>query len=93
MTSQINYFQIPEERLGVLIDFQFKELHKIEREVKNYWIKNSKCSCVKQLKQGKVLRCEHIKKEKLEKTKRLRNQLRKQCFVSQFRTLSKIKSS
>lgn len=93
MTSKTNYFLIPEERLGVLIDFEFKELHRIEKEIKEDWVKNNKCDCVKDLKSGKVLRCEHIKKEKLEKTKELRNQLRKKCFVSQFRTLSKIKSS
>ena len=91
MTSSINYFQIPEERLGVLVDFGFKELHEIEREVKKDWIKKNRCVCVKELKQGKVLRCEHIKKEKLEKTKCIKDRLRKQCFVSQFRTLSKIK--
>lgn len=93
MTSQINYFLIPEERLGVLIDSEFRELHRIERKIKEDWIKKNKCDCVKKLKQGKVLRCEHIKKEKIEKTKEIRNRLRKQCFVSQFRTLSKIKGS
>ncbi len=93
MTSQINYFLIPEERLGVLIDYGFKELHKLEREIKTNWIKNNKCECVKDLKYGKVLRCEHIKKKKAQKTKILREGLRKKCFVSQVRTLSKIKSS
>lgn len=86
------YFQIPEERLGVLIDFGFKELHKIEREVKKDWIKNNKCACVKNLKQGKVLRCNHIKKGKEEKTIEIRDRLRKQCLTSQVKTLIKIKS-
>jgi hypothetical protein len=73
MNPQLNYFSIPEENLGVLIDFEFKELHKIEREIKEDWIKNNRCDCVKNLRVGKVLRCEHIKKEKREKTKELQN--------------------
>lgn len=87
------YFQIPEGRLGILIDFEFKELHQIEGKIKKNWIKNKSCDCVENLMSGKVLRCEHIKKEKLEKTKYLREKLIKKCSVSQIKTLIKIKSS
>lgn len=93
MTYEINYFLIPEERLGTLIDYGFKELHELEKNIREDWIKNNKCECVRHLSNGKVLRCEHIKKEKDKITKEARERLRKKCFVSQFRSLIKTKSS
>lgn len=89
--DNINYFQIPEERLGVLLDLEFKRLWNQRTKIKDNWIKNNKCICVGKLKQGKVLRCEHIKKEIKEKTKETSERIQRMTNVSIIRGLVKAK--
>lgn len=56
------YFQISELQLGALLDLEFDRLFKRYRELKRDWIKNNRCKCVKDLKEGKELICKHIDK-------------------------------
>jgi len=54
MIPQLNYFLIPEERLGVLIDLDFEKRFLIEKKIEEDWIQNKKCKCVEKLKEGQI---------------------------------------
>jgi len=75
MTSQINYFSIPEERLGVLLDNDFNILYKIHKETRNKWVKEKKCSCVNNLERDRILICSHVENEIKEKSKEINKRI------------------
>lgn len=83
------YLQIPEERLGVLLDLDFEKRFIIENKIEKDWIKNKKCECVKKLKEDNILICNHIKKEIKEKTRKIRKKIRKKSSISIYRDLLK----
>ncbi len=87
MISQINYFQIPEERLGVLLDLDFEKRFIIEKEIEKNWIKKKKCECIEKLKKEQILICPHIKKEIEQKTKEIRKKIKIKSLISIYRGL------
>ena len=85
-----SYFQMPEARLSLLLDMDFNKVCDIEREIESKWIKEKKCSCVNNLKAGRVLDCEHINKEIKEKTEEIRKKIKIKNAVSLYKELYKI---
>ncbi len=88
------YFQISEIRLGALLDLEFDKLFTRQSKLKEDWIKNNKCKCVRNLKEGKVLRCNHIKKCLKEDKicNDARDKITRMSSASMYRTMFKIQS-
>jgi len=82
-----NYFQLPQERLGVLLDLDFEKRFIIEKEIEKDWIKNKKCGCVEKLKEGQILICLHIKNEIEQKTKEIRKKIKIKSSISIYKSL------
>ena len=89
MDELINYFKISTERLGVLLDLDFKKRFRIEKKIEKDWIKNKKCECVEKLKDEDMLICPHIKKEIERKTKEIRKEIRIKSLISIYKDLLK----
>jgi len=89
MTPQLNYFLIPEERLGVLLDLDFEKRFLIEKKIEEDWIQNKKCKCVKKFKEGQILICPHIKNEIEQKTKEIREKIKIKSSISIYKSLLK----
>lgn len=59
----IEYKELPLEGKKIYCSNKFNKLLDEENLIINNWIKEQKCECINKLKQGKILNCEHIKKE------------------------------
>ena len=87
--EDLPFFKMGEANLGALLDIEFEKAFKRQVKIKNDWIKNKRCNCVENLKKGKVLRCEHIKK-RLEEDRELQeiwNKIHRMSSASNLRCL------
>ena len=89
--EDLKYFQLPEIQLGVLLDNAFEEVTKRTEWLVDYWMKNSKCKCMKNLRKDLVLeaQCPHFVefKEKDELFRRINKKISKLSSVSILRTM------
>jgi rRNA processing protein Krr1/Pno1 len=83
------YLQIPSERLGVLLDNDFNILHKIHKRTRAKWVRDKKCSCVNNLKEGRILICNHIEEEIKRKSKEINKRIEKKNSILMLRNLLK----
>ena len=83
------YMQIPDERLGVLLDNDFNILYKIHKKTRKNWIDKNKCSCIKKIQVGRILRCNHVKEEIKKKSKKINERIEIKTSILSLRNLLK----
>lgn len=92
MNSQVlTFIQMPKAQLLSSIRFDSRNSYKIKKEIRNKWVRESRCSCCNNplIKSGKmVLTCEHIKKEWKKSTEEIEKRITKKTNCLLMKNLS-----